>query len=39
MYITQRKNMVAHHISTCPIMDLFEEAERWPGLWVSKRPW
>ena len=30
-YISRRQNMVAQYISTCPIMDIFLEADKFPG--------
>ena len=38
-YITRRQNMVAHYITTRPILDLYERSAWRPGARVSRRWW
>ena len=38
-YVLKRQNTVAQYIVTQPILDLFEETVRMPGMWVAKNWW
>ena len=38
-YTLRRQKKIAQYIVTGPIMEIFEEAARTPGMWVSKNGW